>query len=268
MTTPIAEDWRNWLTKQPIAHRGLHDGNISVMENSLAAAEAAIARQFAIECDVQPSADGQAIVFHDVELERLTQGQGKIMNRTASELAALPYIHGPDHPVSLEEFINCIAGRTPLIVEIKSDFSGDVRLARRVAEIVAGSSSPVALKSFDPTIMSFLRKNRAALRINHVPLGMVAEANYTDGEWAHLSRALRSSLTHFLHWDDTRPDFLSWHIGDLPHSTPHLLRRALGLPVMTWTVRTEEQRALAMQWADQIVFEETRGLHIAQVRPL
>ena len=63
------------------------------------------------------------------------------------------------------------------------------------------------------------------------------------------------SLTHFLHYERTRPDFLSWGVNDFPHSTPHLLRKGLKMPVMTWTVRTKQQRELAAAWADQMVFE-------------
>ena len=91
---------------------------------------------------------------------------------------------------------------------------------------------------------------------------MVAEAHYDHAEWAPLSAELRSNLANFLHWEETQPDFLSWHVGDFPHPTPHLARAALALPVMTWTVRTRDQLERAGQWADQIVFEETRGLRI------
>ena len=77
-----------------------------------------------------------------------------------------------------------------------------------------------------------------------------------------LSAPVRTSLTHFLHWEKTRPDFLSWNIADLPHATPNLLRKALDVPIMTWTVRTQAQRVTAMQWADQIVFEETDKLRV------
>ena len=88
-----------------------------------------------------------------------------------------------------------------------------------------------------------------------MPLGMVAEAHYTHPEWARLSGRLKQNLANFLHFDDTRPDFLSWHVNDLPHAVPFLLRRAFHMPVMTWTVRNAAQRQLAAEWADQMVFE-------------
>ncbi|MGE3246451.1 MAG: glycerophosphodiester phosphodiesterase family protein [Beijerinckiaceae bacterium] len=255
-------DWCGWLTARPIAHRGLHAQDRGIVENSLGAAEAAIARKFAIECDVQLTADGEALVFHDYTLERLTHAAGAVAERTAAEAGALPFRNSAGTPPTLPAFLDAIAGRTPLVIEIKSDFSGDTRLAARTAEIVAQRSHPVALKSFDPHIMTFLRANAATLGIAHMPLGMVAEANYDHPEWSRLDARLRQNLSQFLHWEDTRPDFLSWNITDLPHATPHLLRKALGLPVMTWTVRTAAQRENAARWADQIVFEETQGLRV------
>ena len=142
-----------------------------------------------------------------------------------------------------------------LVVELKSVFNGDMRLAEHTAKIVAGCSGQVMLKSFDPQVMAHLRHNRKKLGIADAPLGIVAEAHYDDEEWAFLSAGEKSVLANFLHWDVTQPDFLSYCLNDLPHAAPHLLRRALNIPVMTWTVRTPEQRERAALWADQIVFE-------------
>lgn len=254
--------WRKWLLARPVAHRGLHDGNRTIVENTIAAAEAAIARRFAIECDVQCTADGQFVVFHDYDLERLTNGSGPLAARTASELRGLQFRNGSGHIPTLEEFLAIIDGRTPLVVEIKSDFVGNTRPVARLSQIIAATNTQVALKSFDPAIMAYLRQNQGVLGMNHVPLGMVAEASYDHPEWEKLSAPVRTSLTHFLHWEKTRPDFLSWNIADLPHATPNLLRKALDVPVMTWTVRTQAQRVTVMQWADQIVFEETDKLRV------
>ncbi|MCC2097661.1 MAG: glycerophosphodiester phosphodiesterase [Hyphomicrobiales bacterium] len=263
----MSDTWRKWLIARPIAHRGLHSAagqtaGTGVVENSLAAAEAAITRRFAIECDVQWTVDEQAIVFHDFELDRLTTGTGLVATRTAEAIAALDYRGGPGHVPTLEHFLAVVDGRTPVIVEVKSSFSGNTRAAARISQIVAASNTPVALKSFDPAIMAYLRQNRGALGISHVPLGMVAQASYADGEWQRLNAATIASLTHFLHWDKTRPDFLSWNVNDFPHATPNLLRTALNAPILTWTVRSQPQRVTSMQWADQIIFEESDKLRV------
>ena len=244
-----------WLTARPIAHRGLHDRAAGRIENSGAAALAAVDRNFAIECDVQLSADGEAMVFHDFTLDRLTGETGPANARTAAELRAIGLTGASDRIPTLPEFLGLIGGRVPLVVEIKSAFDGDLRLARRTAEIVAASAAPIAIKSFDPDVIAHLRENRAALGLERTPLGVVAEARYRVGEWAKLTEAKQVELETFAHFDRSRPDFLSWCVRDLPHPTPILCRSGLGLPVMSWTVRTPEQRALAAQWADQMVFE-------------
>lgn len=245
----------HWLTARPIAHRGLHDRAQGVIENSASAARAAMARNYAIECDIQISADGEAMVFHDETLERLTQSHGRLDECSAATLSSTA-LRGSDDPITpLPTFLALIAGRVPLIVEIKSAFDGDMRLAERAAAIVSSYAGPVALKSFDPRVMAHLRRHREKLRIAHAPLGMVAQAHYDHPEWNGLSADQKHALAHFLHWQDTQPDFLSYCVDDLPHAAPYLLRQALGLPVMAWTVRTPRQSENAARWADQVVFE-------------
>lgn len=244
-----------WLTARPIAHRGLHDRAAGLIENSPSAARAAVDKGFAIECDVQLSADGEAMVFHDFNLERLTGETGPVKAHSAAALSAIALTGSSDAIPTLPAFLALIAGRVPLVVEIKSAFDGDLRLARRTAEIVAATNFPIAIKSFDPDVIAHLRENRVALGLGAVPLGIVAEARYRQGEWAKLPEATQIALEAFAHFDRSRPDFLSWCVRDLPHPTPILCRQGLGLPVVSWTVRTPEERALAAQWADQMVFE-------------
>ena len=244
-----------WLTARPIAHRGLHDHAAGRIENSGSAARAAVEHGFAIECDVQLSADGEAMVFHDFRLDRLTGESGPVRARSAAVLSRIALAGSTDGIPTLPEFLDLIGGRVPLVVEIKSAFDGDFRLARRTADIVAASNAPVAIKSFDPAVIAHLRENRAALGVANTPLGIVAEADYSHGDWAALPKATQVDLANFLHYERSQPDFLSWRVRDLPHPTPYLCRTALGMPVMSWTVRTPEQRALAALWADQMVFE-------------
>lgn len=240
----------DWLVRRPIAHRGLHDRAAGRIENSAAAALAAVEHGFAIECDVQLTADGEAVVFHDATLDRLTAGSGPVAGRTAAELAATRLSGTRDAIPSLAAVLALVAGRVPVICEVKSGFDGDMRLADRAAAVAADYPGPLALKSFDPAVVAHLRA-----RALPFPLGIVAEAAYDDPEWAALSVTRRRDLAEMLHFAETRPDFLSYRVGDLPHAVPHLCRVAIGLPVMTWTVRTPEQRQRAASWADQMVFE-------------
>lgn len=243
----------DWLTARPIAHRGLHDRAAGIPENTVAAAEAAIAGGYAIECDVQPSADGEAMVFHDPGLGRLTGASEPIASRTVAELSALTVAGTSERIPTLADFLARIAGRTPLVIEIKSSHSGDLTLTRRVAEIVARHDGPIALKSFDPRIVHAL----IALAPRH-PRGIIAEGETEDGAYARLQPSERHALANLMHLHESRPDFLSWRVGDLPAAPPYLCRLLGRMPVMTWTVRTDLQRTLAAAHADQMVFEGFR----------
>ncbi|KPF72804.1 glycerophosphodiester phosphodiesterase [Bosea sp. AAP35] len=240
-----------WLTARPIAHRGLHDAAAGVIENSIPAAQAAIARGYGIECDVQLSADGEAMVFHDFVLDRLTETTGAVSSQTAKALAATVLKGCQGQIPTLSAFLDAIGGRVPLVIEIKSRFDGDLALTRRAAEIVAGhSGQPIVFKSFDPDIVTALREIAPA-----VPRGIVAMNDYSSADFAHLDSSERRAMANLLHFDRSRPDFLSWKVADLESAAPYLCRTALGLPLMSWTVRTPADREIATRHADQIVFE-------------
>lgn len=243
------------LFARPIAHRGLHDAAAGIIENSRAAARAAIASRFAIECDVQRTKDGELVVFHDDALDRLTGRSGRVRDTDARDLASIALRGSSDTIPTFADFLGEVAGRTPLVVEIKSDFDGDRTGVRRAAELLANYSGPAVIESFDPDVIAFLRAHAPKLGVAHIALGIVGEADYSGPDWALLSSAQRAELTHFLHYPRTRPDFLSWNVADLPHAVPFLIRSALGAPVTTWTVRSREQAEVASAWTDQIVFE-------------
>lgn len=245
----------DWLTARPIAHRGLHDHAKGVIENSISAAKAAASAGYAIECDVRLTLDGEPVVYHDFSLERLTIGEGRLDARSSAELTRFSLARTRDTIPLFTEFLSAIGGTTPLIVSIKSNFDGDLRLTRRTAEIAAAYRGPLALKSFDPEIVAYLRESRDALGIAHIPLGVVAQPVYESPQWSMLSAARRSELTNFLHYPRTRPDFISWDASALPHPTPFLCREGVGLQVMTWTVRSQEVADSVASWTDQILFE-------------
>jgi glycerophosphoryl diester phosphodiesterase len=242
-----------WLTARPIAHRGLHDRAAGVPENTLAAAEAAIAGDFGIECDVQLSADGEAMVFHDFALGRLTEAADEVRATRAEVLRGLVVAGSAERVPTLADLLGLVAGRVPLVVEIKSRHDGDLALARRTAEVVQDYEGPLALKSFDPDVVGAL----AGLAPGR-PRGIIAESHNDGPDYASLSPERRRSLANLLHLDESRPDFLSWRVADLPCAPTFLCRRLAGMPVMTWTVRTEADRAAAAAHADQMVFEGFR----------
>jgi glycerophosphoryl diester phosphodiesterase len=239
-----------FLTARPIAHRGLHGLSAGVVENLPAAFDAAIGGNYAIECDVQPTADGDAIVFHDGTLDRLTTATGRVDQRTAAELQSIAFKTTADRMITLSGLFAQVAGRVPLVVEIKSEFDGKLALTQRVAELAAAYSGPLALMSFDPGPIAWLKAHAPGL-----VRGIVAESHYEGPHWARLPADTRRDLATLAHWPDTDPHFLSWRVADLPNAATERCRGPLKRPVICWTVRTDDERLIAAQHADQVTFE-------------
>jgi glycerophosphoryl diester phosphodiesterase len=243
----------DWLTARPIAHRGLHDAARGVIENTRSAFQAALAGNYGIECDVQLTGDGEAIVHHDDALGRLTEGAGRLADLATTALKAVAFKRTADRMITLGELCDLIAGRVTLVVEIKSHFDGDARLARRTADVLTRYAGPVTVMSFDPAVIEVIRQVAPGLT-----RGIVAERHYVDEEWKGLSANQRRSLAFLLHAHRTRPQFLAYHVKDLSAAAPWVARHVFGLPLLTWTVRGEDDRRRAARWADQVIFEGWR----------
>jgi glycerophosphoryl diester phosphodiesterase len=240
----------NWLTARPVAHRGLHDTARGIIENMPGAAKAAVAGNFAIECDIQLTSDGEAMVFHDDELDRLTEGSGALLAKTAAELQAVRFKATDERMMTLADLCTLVAGRVPLVIEVKSHFDGDRRLVTRMAQVLLSYAGPAVGMSFDPDQVMALRE-----LLPSRPRGIVAERDYTAEDWPEASPAQRQEMTHLRHFLRTRPDFVAYWVDELPSAAPWLARNLLGCPLLTWTVRSPEQRARAARHADQIIFE-------------
>jgi glycerophosphoryl diester phosphodiesterase len=223
----------------PFAHRGLHGG--ALIENSGGAVAAAVAQGFGVELDVRLSRDGEAMVFHDYELARLTAGRGAVAARTAAELQAIPLMIGGEAMPRLAEALEIVGGRTPLLIEVKSPDRQVGRLCAAVARALGTYDGPVAVMSFNPEVGGWF-STRAA----NVLRGLVVTENGRRGLRGRVERSW--SL-----WR-ARADFLAYDVRDLPSSFAERARNR-GLPVYTWTVRSEADRARAAAHSDQIIFE-------------
>jgi glycerophosphoryl diester phosphodiesterase len=243
----------DWLTARPVAHRGLHDRARGIVENMPSAALAAIEGHFAIECDIQLTADGEAMVHHDDELGRLTEGSGALLGLTASALKEVRFKDTSERMMSLADLCILVRGRVPILVEVKSHFNGDRRLVTRMAEVLASYAGPVAGMSFDPDQVTALGD-----LIPGRPRGIVAQRNYTEADWPEATPGQRSGMRHLKGAFRTRPHFVAYGVNDLPAAAPWIARHLFGLPLLTWTVRTAEQRARAGRYADQMIFEGFR----------
>ena len=241
----------DWLTARPVAHRGLHDRARGILENMPGAVNAAIAGNFNIEVDIQLSADGEAMVHHDDVLGRLTDGSGALRSLTAEQLKAIAFKDTAERMMSLGDLCALVAGRVPLVIEVKSHFDGDRLLVKRMSQVLAGYRGPAVGMSFDPDQVLALRELMPQL-----PRGIVAERHYTEDDWPEASPKQRRDMTHLRHFFRTRPQFVAYRVDDLPAMAPWFTQHIWRLPLLTWTVRTPGQRVRAARYADQVIFED------------
>jgi len=226
------------LIAHPFAHRGLHGG--AIVENSPSAFRAAIDAGHGIELDVQVSADGEAIVFHDYELDRLTGVSGRLAGLPAATIGAALLKGTQEHVPTLKQVLAQIGGRAPLLIEVKSPGRHVDALSRAVLRDLAGYDGPVAVMSFNPEIAHWFAE--------HAP-GLLRGLVVTEA-----GRKWRGWLTRRLALWRSHADFLAYDIRDLPSRFAGA-QRARGRPVLTWTCRSDEHRARAALHADQIIYE-------------
>src|SRR5258707_15636119 len=124
-----------WLTARPIAHRGLHDAPSGAIENTAAAFSAAIAGGYGMETDLQISADGEAMVYHDDALGRLTEGSGRLAEMSVTQIKEVRFKGSAARILTLGELCDLVAGRVTLLLELKSRFDGDMRLSKCAADV-------------------------------------------------------------------------------------------------------------------------------------
>ena len=238
----------DWLVAKPIAHRGLHNEAIGHIENCESSFEAAIAHGFSIECDIQLTADGQAVVFHDDEVDRVLGGTGKVKQFTVRELKAMAFKQGKDKVQTLAELLEQVAGRTTVVIEIKSLWDDDFTLTDHAVEVLSSFGGPYALMSFDPDLIARVTET-AAYTVRGITADRVIDPYYNP-----LPVAKRLDMQNFSHLPQTRPHFVSFDFSQLPFQ-PITEFRAAGYPIITWTIRSQEQAVAARRWCDQITFE-------------
>ena len=239
----------DWLTARPVAHRGLHDASSGVIENSEAAFRAAIAGNYSIECDIQITADGEAMVHHDDALGRLTNGAGTVREKTAADLKQVAFKGTRDRMLTLGELCDLTAGKVALVIELKSRFDGETRLSARAAKVLSAYKGHAAVMSFDPEPIGQMRDLAP-----DIPRGLVAMQRGAGNPAASGPSPARFVMQALA----ARLNFLAYRVQDLSSTIPMTARNVLGLPLLTWTVRTPEDRTRAARYADQMIFEGFR----------
>jgi glycerophosphoryl diester phosphodiesterase len=228
----------SWLTAQPIAHRGYHDLNQERWENTLSAFEAAVERGFAVECDVHLSSDRVPVVIHDGDLKRLAGRDGFVWQRTAAELGEIKVGGTTDHFPTLQQVLDLVAGRVPIVIELKGTPGHDEGLVESVGAMLKAYKGDAAIMSFDHWLIRDFPRHAPG-----IPGGLTAYG--TDNQ---LVEAHFSMLAHGI-------AFTSYAAGDLPNPFVSFVRQRLNMPVITWTIRDQKGIDLTFQHADQMTFE-------------
>ena len=235
----------------PFAHRALHDVADGRPENSRAAIRAAIAAGYGIEIDVQLSGDGAAMVFHDYHLERLTDIQGAVQLLTSDALKSTPLRGGNEGIPDLAEVLDIVAGRVPLLIELK-DQDGAMgpkvgALERAAAVAIAGYVGDVAVMSFNPHAVAAMQ-----VLAPDTPRGLTTSA-YRPDDWP-LPEGICTLLRGIPDYERVGASFISHEVDDLANARVAELKKA-GAIVNCWTVRSAAQEAQARQVADTITFD-------------
>ena len=220
------------LTERPIAHRGLWRAG-GRPENSLSAFEAACAKGYGIELDVRLTADGEAMVFHDERLERMTVQAGMVEERTADALAAMTLMGGDrQHIPTLAQALALIAGRSLVLVELKTPPGQEGLLEARVAELLEAYEGPAAVLSFNPQALAWMARNRPSIArgFNAETVRCLHEAELAQADFLSVSLSLAKS-----------PHVWTW--------------RAQGRPALAWTVHHEAERRALDDHVDNFMFE-------------
>lgn len=239
----------------PLAHRGLHDRDAGVIENSRAAILAAIDAGYGIEIDIQQTADDQPLVFHDYNMKRLAGRDVYVRTLPAAEAMAIPLNGGGDGPPPLAEVLEIVAGRAPLLIEIKDQHGAlgpvDGVLEGKVAAALTGYDGPVGLMSFNPHSVA-----ACAAAAPHIPRGRVSDPFWAD-DWAFVPAPRRDELAKLDDLSALGASFTSHYVKDLTSPAVAAVR-ASGLPVLCWTVRSAVEETTAREVADNITFEGYR----------
>lgn len=236
----------------PIAHRALHDKARGVIENSPSAIAAALGAGYAIEIDLQLSSDGVPMVFHDEELDRLTEAKGPLNARTAAELGRIPLKGSRDTIPTLAQVLDQVAGRVPLLIEIKDQSltmgDTDGRLEAATAAALKGYQGPVAVMSFNPASIHHMARLAPDL-----PRGLTTSA-YDPADWHPLPEATCARLRDIPDYEATGSSFISHEAQDLARPRVAALK-AQGAAVLCWTIKSPEAEAQARRIAQNVTFE-------------
>ncbi len=217
------------LAKYDYAHRGLHNNDKGIPENSLKAFRIAAKAGFGIELDLQLTKDKKVVVHHDADLKRSCGIDAKIADLNLGELSAYNLFGTDERIPTFEDALFAIGRRVPIIVEIKN-YQKANEICQLVMTILEEYSGEYCVESFDPFIVSWFKANAP-----HIVRGQLMDRleKGKNGLNALTAFVARNMLTNFV----TRPDFEAYNFEFRHNPSLRLSRRALGMQEVSWTLK-------------------------------
>ena len=229
------------------AHLGLHGGDIP--ENSLAAFAKAAEYGHGIELDLQLSADGKVMVFHDYSLKRMTGCEKLLTELTSDELRKLRLADSDEKIPFFTEVLELIDGRVPILIELKGE-NADTSVAKAAFEILKDYKGSFCIESFNPFLVRWVRKNRPDVMRGILVTNVSKEKNKHNP----LNFALGNMLTNFL----ARPDFIAYDVRYQGTLAVDLCTIFYAAPAFAWTVRGEDAYYKAREYGAYVIFENIK----------
>ena len=229
----------NFLLDKYIAHRGFHDKENP--ENTIGAFNRAIEHGYAIELDVQLLKDGTVVVIHDNKLSRLCGVDKYISSCTLEDLKDLYILDTKYQIPTLKEVLEFVNGKTPLLIEIKNTLKVG-ELESKTYELLKDYNGEYAIQSFNPFSLEWFKKNAPNILRGQL-------SSFFKGE--DLSFIKKAILKKLRLNKISNPNFISYNAENLPNRYCNKCK----LPVLAWTVRSQEEYLKVIKFADNIIFE-------------
>lgn len=238
---------------RPLAHRAYHDKAHGRVENSLTAIKAAITHGYGIEIDLQLASDGVPMVFHDYDLRRLTIEQGAVAQRSSAQLAQIPLMGDSTTIPTLQQVLDLVAGRVPVLIELKDQDGGlgpqTGPMGRAVAQVLESYKGPAAVMSFNPHAVAEMAK-----LLPDVPRGLTT-GSFNPADWPNVPQPALERLSEIPDYTHVGASFISHYHKELDHRRVKELNEQHGAAILCWTIRSPEDAAKARAHADNITFE-------------
>lgn len=233
--------------KNYIAHRGLFNNASEAPENSLPASQKAVERGYGLELDVQRTRDGKLVVFHDMEINRMTGGEGKVGRLRYHELQQYNLADSQEKIPLFEDVLKLVAGKVPMIIEIKVGINF-LETVRDLAEIMEGYEGEYCVESFNPIALIWYRKVvpqvlRGQLSMNH------------KNDPTNMPRLAKWALTNLLMNFWAKPDFIAFNHKDQNLLAFQICRKLYKIKTAAWTIKSKEDLENARKMFDIFIFD-------------